>query len=143
MSVADDLVMGFQSYLDADRCMRELRQRLAKYRLALYPEKTRLPEFGRFAARQRLERGESCPETFVFLGLTHYCGTTRKGWFKVGRLPLAKRMRATLAKLKADLGKRMHRPVVETGRWLRSVVRGWLNYYAVPGTPHCWTNLSL
>jgi RNA-directed DNA polymerase len=139
---ADDFVMGFQSYLDAERCLRELRERLANYGLALHPEKTRLLEFGRFAARQRQERDESGPETFAFLGFTHYCGTTRKGWFKVGRLPLAKRMRATLAKLKVDLHKRMHRPVIETGQWLRSVVRGWLNYYAVPGTSHVLNNLA-
>lgn len=133
---ADDFVMGFQSYQDAIRCLRELRERFALYGLSLHPEKTRLLEFGRFAADQRQQRGESQPETFAFLGFTHYCGKTRKGWFKVGRLPLAQRMRIKLGELKRDLRRRMHAPVAETGKWLRSVVRGWLNYYAVPGTSH-------
>jgi hypothetical protein len=77
--------MRFQSYQEAARCLRELRERFANYGLSLYPKKTRLLEFGRFAADQRQERGESQPETFAFLGFTHFCGKTRKGWFKVGR----------------------------------------------------------
>lgn len=131
---ADDFVMGFQHRDVAERCLRDLRERLAAYGLTLHPEKTRLLEFGRFAASQRQQREESAPETFVFLGFTHYCGTTRKGWFKVGRLPLSKRMRTKLAEIKQHLRRRMHACVAETGKWLRSVVRGWLNYYAVPGT---------
>ena len=133
---ADDFVMGFQHQEEAERCLRELRERLANYGLTLHPKKTRLIEFGRFAAGQRKRRGESLPETFVFLGFTHYCGTTRKGRFKVGRLPLAKRMRTKLDEIKQDLRRRMHECVEETGKWLRSVVRGWLNYYAVPGSSH-------
>ena len=133
---ADDFVMGFQHRDGAERCLRNLRERLAKYGLTLHPEKTRLLEFGRFATRQRQQRGESPPETFAFLGFTHHCGKTRKGWFKVGRLPLTKRLRTKLAEVKEHLRRRMHEPVEQTGQWLRSVVRGWLNYYAVPGTSH-------
>lgn len=133
---ADDFVMGFQSRTEAERCQRDLRERLAKYGLNLHPEKTRLLEFGRFAASEKQKRGEEPPETFAFLGFTHYCGTTRKGRFKVGRKPIAKRVRNKLAEIKEKLRKRMHDPVEETGKWLRSVVRGWLNYYAVPGTSH-------
>ena len=72
-----------------------------KYGLSLHPEKTRLLEFGRFATRQRQQRGESPPETFAFLGFTHHCGRTRQGWFKVGRQPLAKRMRTKLGEIKS------------------------------------------
>jgi group II intron reverse transcriptase/maturase len=133
---ADDFVMGFQHRDEAERCLRDHRERLAKYGLTLHPEKTRLLEFGRFATRQRQQRGESPPETFAFLGFTHHCGKTRQGWFKVGRLPLTKRMRTKLGEIKMNLRRRMHERVEETGPWLRSVVRGWLNYYAVPGTSH-------
>lgn len=131
---ADDFVMGFQHRAEAERCLRELRERLTTHGLTLHPEKTRLIEFGRFAADQRQQRGESPPETFAFLGFTHYCGRTRQGWFQVGRQPLAKRMRTKLGEIKQHLRRRMHERVEQTGPWLRSVVRGWLNYYAVPGT---------
>lgn len=131
---ADDFVMGFQMEREAKRCQQALQARLASFGLTLHPEKTRLIEFGRYAERQRRQRGEDRPETFDFLGFTHYCGQTRQGWFKVGRQPIAKRMRAKLSEIKEHLRRRMHDPVAVTGKWLRSVVRGWLNYYAVPGT---------
>jgi group II intron reverse transcriptase/maturase len=131
---ADDFVMGFQSEREARRCWQALQARMAEFGLTLHPEKTRLIEFGRFAEQQRRQRGESRPEPFNFLGFTHYCGTTRTGRFKIGRQPIAARLRATLHKLKEELRKRRHDPVAETGQWLRSVVRGWMNYFAVPGT---------
>jgi RNA-directed DNA polymerase len=129
---ADDFVMGFQSRVDAERFLRELHERLEKFGLQLHPEKTRLIEFGRFAAKSRQQKGEGKPETFDFLGFTHCCGTTRKGWFTIKRKSIAKRMRATLQKIKQQLRTRMHDSVIEVGRWLGAVVRGWFNYHAVP-----------
>jgi len=130
---ADDFVMGFQHRDDAERCLRELRERFAKFGLELHPDKTRLIEFGRFAAERRAKRGEGKPETFNFLGFTHCCGKTRKGTFTIKRRSIAKRMRAKLQEIKQQLIRRMHRPTIEVGAWLRSVVRGWFNYHAVPG----------
>jgi RNA-directed DNA polymerase len=130
---ADDFVMGFQSQVDAEHFLRELCQRLEKFGLQLHPEKTRLIEFGRFAAESRERKGEGKPETFDFLGFTHCCGKTRQGWFTIKRKSIAKRVRATLQKLKQQLRARMHAPVMEVGRWLGAVVRGWFNYHAVPG----------
>ena len=133
---ADDIVIGFQSRDEAARCLEELRGRLAKFGLKLHGGKTRLIEFGRYAETNRKRRGEGRPETFDFLGFTHKCARTRKhGYFTIHRHTIAKRMRATLAAIKAKLRKRMHRPLGETGRWLRRVVQGWLNYHAVPGNP--------
>jgi hypothetical protein len=66
--------VGFQHRTDAERFLKEFLERLAKFGLELHPDKTRLIEFGRFAARNRRQRGEGKPETFTFLGLTHYCG---------------------------------------------------------------------
>jgi RNA-directed DNA polymerase len=134
---ADDFVMGFQHRDDAERCLRELRERFAKFGLELHPDKTRLIEFGRYAAERRARRGEGKPETFNFLGFTHCCGKTRKGAFAIKRRSIAKRMRATLQEIKQLLIRRMHSPVVEVGRWLGSVVRGWFNYHAVPGNRTC------
>ncbi len=110
-----------------------LTEQLQAHKLALNPSKTRLIEFGRFAASNRQERGEGKPETFDFLGFTHSCGTTRRGRFCVRRKTIAKRIRRKLKAVKAELIKRMHRPLEETGKWLGSVVRGFTNYHAVPG----------
>jgi RNA-directed DNA polymerase len=131
---ADDFVIGFEHQSEAKRCLETLRQRFAKFGLKLHDEKTRLIEFGRYAAHRRKSRGEGRPETFDFLGFTHVCTKSRQnGRFRVKRLSNRKRMQRTLASIKDHLRRRMHRPVGETGRWLRRVVQGWLNYHAVPG----------
>ena len=129
----DDFVIGFESHGEATACLEELRSRFAKFGLKLHEGKTRLIEFGRHAIERRKRRGQGRPETFDFLGFTHKCARTRKqGWFAIHRHTVAKRMRATLQAIKAALRRRMHRPLGETARWLRSVVRGWLYYHAVP-----------
>jgi group II intron reverse transcriptase/maturase len=129
---ADDFVVGFQYRADAERFLRDLRQRLDKFGLCLHPDKTRLIEFGCFAAGNRRRRGEGRPDTFDFLGFTHYCRTTRGGRFGLGRKPIAKRMSRKLTGLYQMLKRRMHEDVRATARWLGSVLSGWLNYYAVP-----------
>jgi group II intron reverse transcriptase/maturase len=135
---ADDIVIGFQRRDEAERCLEELRERLAKFGLKLHGGKTRLIEFGRYAESNRKRRGEGRPETFDFLGFTHLCARTREhGYFTIHRHTISKRMRATLAAIKAKLRKRMHRPLGETARWLRRVVQGWLNYHAVPSNSQC------
>ena len=131
---ADDFVVGFQHRRDAERFLQELGGRLEKFGLALHPEKTRLIEFGRFAAENRRKRGEGKPETFTFLGFTHICG--RKHWsggFIVKRKTATKRLRAKLREVKETLLRRRHEPIPEHGAWLRSVVRGYFNYHGVPG----------
>jgi group II intron reverse transcriptase/maturase len=131
---ADDFVVGFENHSEAVACLEQLRARLAKFGLELHEGKTRLIEFGRYAIERRKRKGERRPETFDFLGFTHKCARTRShGWFTIHRHSMAKRMRATLKAIKEDLRRRKHRPLDETGRWLRRVVRGWLNYHAVPG----------
>jgi group II intron reverse transcriptase/maturase len=134
---ADDFVMGFQHREDAERFRQDLRERLAQFGLELHPDKTRLIEFGRYAAQRRIERGEGKPETFDFLGFTHCCGKTRKGWFTIKRVSIAKRLRGKLQEIKQRLKRAMHREVAEVGQWLRSVVQGWFNYHAVPGNRRC------
>ncbi len=131
---ADDFVLGFQHYGDAVRFPGDLRDCADRFGLALHPDKTRLIEFGRFAASSRRRRGPGKPETFDFLGFTHACSKTRDGKrFTIRRKTIAKRMRAKLHALKADLRHRMHAGIGDTAVWLRSVVRGYMNYYAVPG----------
>src|SRR5205809_3319365 len=130
---ADDTIAGFQYQMEADRFLENLRERLAKFGLELNPDKTRRIEFGRFAEENRKRRGEGKPETFDFLGFTHISGKNRLGRFTVRRTTIRKRMRAKLRNLKQELRRRMHDPVPETGGWLKSVVQGYFNYYAVPG----------
>jgi group II intron reverse transcriptase/maturase len=130
---ADDFICGFQHQRDAQRFLADLRQRMARFGLEVHPGKTRLIEFGRFAAANRAARGLGKPETFSFLGFTHVCGRTRGGWFQVKRITIAKRLRAALREVREQLRSRMHLPIPDQGRWLASVVRGHMAYYAVPG----------
>jgi len=130
---ADDFTVGFEHREDAERFLEELRGRFAKFGLELHPDKTRLIEFGRHAARHRAARGEGKPETFAFLGFTHICATSRSGRFWVRRKTDSKRVRAKLAEVKAEIRRRRCLPIPEQGRWLAGVVRGHQAYYAVPG----------
>jgi group II intron reverse transcriptase/maturase len=131
---ADDFVMGFQYRNEADLFLQQLQERMAKFGLELHQEKTRLIEFGRFAAANRSKRGEGKPETFDFLGFTHICAKTKRGnRFTIRRKTIAKRLRAKVKKMKEGIRLRMHDPIPEQGQWLRAVVLGHLNYYAVPG----------
>jgi RNA-directed DNA polymerase len=130
---ADDLVVGFQHRTDAERFLGEFRERLAKFGLELHADKTRLIEFGRFAARDRKQRGKGKPETFIFLGFTHFCGRLTNGAYIVWRITAKKRMVAKLKAMKAELQRRKHHRTTEVGAWLRKVVLGYYQYYAVPG----------
>ena len=133
---ADDFIVGFEHKEDADRFLDELSGRFATFGLELHPDKTRLIEFGQYAAWKRARRGLGKPETFDFLGFTHICARTRNGRFKVRRITISKRMRAKLKQVKDDLRRRMHLPIPEQGRWLASVLNGHMAYYAVPGNIH-------
>jgi RNA-directed DNA polymerase len=129
---ADDYVAGFEHRDDAERLLADLRERFAEFRVELHPEKTRLIEFGRFAARDRQRRGDRKPETFVFLGFTHICAKDRRGRFKLRRATSKKKMQAKLRSVKTEMRKRMHHSIPEQGRWLARVPQGHYNYYAVP-----------
>jgi len=129
---ADDFLAGFEHRDDAERFLADLRDRFAQFGLELHPDKTRLIEFGRFAARDRARRGDRKPETFDFLGLTHICAEDRHGRFKLKRVTSKKKMHAKLRSVKAEMRKRMHHPIPEQGHWLARVLQGHFNYYAVP-----------
>ena len=137
---ADDAVLGFEQRAEAERFLEELRERLGKFGLELHPEKTRLIEFGRFAAERRKQRGEGKPETFNFLGFTHICGTNyQTGNFTVRRKTMGKRLAAKLKEIRAQLHRRMHAGLPQTLEWLQQVVRGYFQYHAVPGN---WERLK-
>jgi group II intron reverse transcriptase/maturase len=129
---ADDMIVGFQHEADARRFLDAMRERLGEFALSLHPDKTRLIEFGRFAAANRKQRGLGKPETFNFLGFTFICGKSRRGGFLILRKTRADRMRAKLKETKEGLRRRMHRTIGEQGRWLKQVVTGYFQYFAVP-----------
>ena len=131
---ADDFVVGFEHKSQAEKFLADLKERMLKFSLELHPEKTRILEFGRFAADNRKKRNLGKPETFNFLGFTHICGRIRKEGkaFTVRRHTIAKKMRSKLSEVKAELRKRMHQPVPEQGKWLKSVIEGHNRYYGVP-----------
>jgi len=129
---ADDFIIGSEHETDARRFLDEMRERLGKFALSLHPEKTRLIEFGRFAAKNRKARGLGKPETFNFLGFTFISGKSRRGKFQVKRKTRRDRMRAKLKMISGELRRRMHWPIHALGKWLGHVVNGYFNYHAVP-----------
>ena len=129
----DDFVVGFQYRKDAERFLADLRERFLKFKLELHKDKTRLIEFGRFAAQNRKSQDRGKPETFDFLGFTHICGKTKNGKFTVLRHSIGKRIRAKLMKLKIELRRRLHHPLPVVAKWLRVVLLGHYRYYGVPG----------
>ena len=130
---ADDLVAGFEYQADAERFLSEFQERLAKFGLTVHSEKTRLIEFGKYASKQRAQRGDGEPETFTFLGFTHQCDVTRTGGFKLKRTTVRKRLEAKLQEVKQSLRVRMHDAVAVTGHWLGQVLNGNYQYHAIPG----------
>src|SRR3954464_7398288 len=129
---ADDIVVGFQHEADGQRFLSMMRDRLQEFALQLHPDKTRLIEFGRYAAQTRHRKGLGKPETFNFLGFTHICGKTRQGRFQILRKSRRDRRMAKLKEIKNELRRRMHRPIPEQGRWLKQVLMGYYAYHAVP-----------
>ena len=129
---ADDLVLGFQYENDARRFLDAMRARFEEFALQLHPDKTRLIEFGRYAAANRERRGLGKPETFNFLGFTFICGRSRRGSFLLKRKSRRDRVRAKLKEIKEELWRRMHWSIPEQGNWLAQVIRGFFVYHAVP-----------
>jgi group II intron reverse transcriptase/maturase len=129
----DDFVVGFQYRKDAERFLQDLRDRFLRFNLELHKDKTRLIEFGRFAAQNRRRRGKGKPKTFDFLGFTHICAKTKDGKFTVDRHSIGKRIRAKLMELKKELRRRLHQPLPVVAKWLRVVLLGHYRYYGVPG----------
>jgi len=130
---ADDAILGFEHQDEAERYLRQLQEHLREFGLELNEDKTRLIRFGRFARLNRAERGEGKPEAFTFLGYQHICGKNRLGRFEVRRITDGKRRRKKLLEIKQELRWRMHAPIATVGEWLRSVLRGYYQYHAVPG----------
>src|SRR6516162_4339629 len=128
---ADDAILCFQHKEDAEKVLRVLPKRFEKYGLTLHPEKTRLIEFGRLAARNARRQGKK-PETFDFLGLTYVCARSRKGKFTVHVKTVAKRLRRGLKAIAEWCKEHRHDPVAEQQKTLNAKLRGHYQYYGRP-----------
>jgi RNA-directed DNA polymerase len=140
---ADDFVMGFERATDARRMAADLAERLAKFGLRLHEDKTRLIMFGKFASQERAQQGLRRPETFDFLGFTHYCASSRDGRFVVKRKTQRKRMIRKLKELRLEARRRMHCPVSEQREWLSAVLRGHFAYYGLPSNIRSMASFAL
>lgn len=134
---ADDFIVCFQYRRAAEMFLSQLKSRLAHCQLELHNEKTRLIEFGRFAAQDRKARGDPRPETFQFLGFTHICAVAHNGGFKLARKTASKRLCKKLQEIKSKLREMMHREVEGIVAWLKRSLAGYYQYFAVPGNLHC------
>jgi RNA-directed DNA polymerase len=129
---ADDAILCFQHRGDAEKVLKVLPKRFEKYGLTLHPEKTRLMEFGRFAAGNAKRQGKD-PETFNFLGFTHIGARSRKGKFTVHVKTMAKRLRRGLTAVVAEWCKQhRHDPVSGQQQTLNAKLRGHYQYYGRP-----------
>lgn len=129
----NDSVVGFQYESDARQFQKDLVVRLQKFGLELHPDKTQLIKFGKFAAESCKRRKEGKPETFKFFGFVHICGKTRKGKFAIKRISIKKRLREKVKEIKEELRVGMHDEVHEVGKWLRSVIIGYNQYFGIHG----------
>lgn len=130
---ADDFLLSFENADDATQMQAALGARLAQFGLTLHEDKTRLIEFGCFAAQRRAKRGLGRPETFNFLGFTHYCGQTRTGRFLAQCKTERARMVRKLKALREQMRRRMHQPIRQQHAWLSAVLRGHYAYYGITG----------
>lgn len=129
---ADDLVVGFEHRDDGDRFHEELGHRMARYGLELHPDKTRMLEFGRFAATNRARRGEGKAESFVFLGLRHIYGKSRGGNAMLLRRTSKESLRAGLSEIKDTLMRHSWWSVPQMGSYLAAATSGHYEYFGVP-----------
>lgn len=128
---ADDSVACFEKREEAEKYLQSVKKRLAKFGLEISEEKTKIIEFGRYATQNRKRRGEKKPETFDFLGFTHYCSIGSKGKFRVKRKTSSKKLRAKIQEMKEWLKKRIHCKVSETIQLLNIKLMGYYRYYGI------------
>lgn len=131
---ADDFIIGTQHKQEAERILNKLRERFQKFGLSLSREKTEILEFGRFAQENTKRRGENKPDTFNFVGFTHYCSTTRDGRFAVKVKTERKRQNKALVVFNQWIKSVRNRKTTENiWKLIASKLTGHYNYYGVSG----------
>jgi len=127
---ADDFVCCFQYRDDAEMFYANLKARLAKFKLEIAGEKSKIIEFGRFAEENLAKKGDK-PDTFDFLGFTHYCGKSQNGKFRVKRTTSKGKLKSKLKKIKGWMRENINKPVVELIKELNVKLDGHYNYFGI------------
>lgn len=128
---ADDFVCCFQYYDDAHKFYRELQERLEKFNLEIAVDKTKIIPFGRFAGENSRKNGVGKPQTFDFLGFTHYCSKGKKGNFRVKRKTSQKKLKAKIKECDEWLKRNRSKNMVDIMQRLQRSLTGYFNYYCI------------
>lgn len=128
---ADDFVVTFQHKNEAEWFYNRLKRRMGNFGLQMEEEKTRLIEFGRFAEQNSQKRRHKAAETFTFLGFTHYCSTSKGGWFRVKRKTSRKKFSKKCREMNREISLRRDIPIKDLVTWVNQVLDGYNNYYAI------------
>ena len=127
---ADDFVVCFQYKEDAEKFYELLKRRMGNFGLSLEEEKSRLLEFGRFASDNCAKRGTK-PQTFDFLGFTHYCSKSRDGRFRVKRKTSKKKVSKKLKEIHQRIGKMRLMKTIDIVKKLNEILAGYYHYYGI------------
>ncbi len=127
----DDFVVCFQYKAEAERFYERLRRRMGHFELSLEEEKSRLLEFGRFAAQNRKRAGKGKPETFNFLGFTHYCSKSRNGKFRVKRKTSRQKFIKKCREVHQRIKEMRTLPVRDIIHKLNQILVGYFHYYGI------------
>ena len=127
---ADDFVVCFQYKEDAEKFYELLKRRMGNFGLSLEEEKSRLLEFGRFASDNCAKRGTK-PQTFDFLGFTHYCSKSRDGRFRVKRKTSKKKVSKKLKEIHQRIGKMRLMKTKDIVKKLNEILVGYYHYYGI------------
>ncbi len=138
---ADDFVMVFENKRDADRMMEVLPKRFEKYGLQLHPDKTRMLEFKPRSDPGGDEPGSPTPRSFDFLGLAHYWGRSRRGYWVVKRKTAKSRLRRTLQRIAIWLRENLHQPVKWQHKKLSEKLKGHYAYFGITGNYNSLANV--
>ena len=129
---ADDFIVGVQNKQEAYQILDDLKERLSKFGLEVSKEKTRIIEFGRFAQENNIKRDKGKPDTFEFLGFTHYCSKSKQGKYLMKVKTSSKRQSRALKEMNLWL-KKIRNTLKTKQIWpiLKSKIQGHYNYYGI------------
>lgn len=138
INYADDMVICFQYENEAKEVYKQMQERLKICGLEFAEDKTRLIEFGRFAKQNRLKRGLGKPETFDFLGFTHYCSTSKKtGKFRVKRKTSKKKYKQKVQEFNKWIKENRNKPLAQLMDIIKRKLIGHFNYYGITDNYEC------
>ena len=131
INYADDMIICFQYEFEAKQIYEKMKARLKQCGLEFAEDKTRLIEFGRFATERRNKRGLGKPETFDFLGFTHYCSKSQSGKFRVKRKTSKKKLKQKIQEYKMWIKQNRNSSLKDIMNTTKKKLVGHYNYYGI------------